>query len=119
MKDIRNYQLLKHNTFGIDAACKRFVEFTTESELVRLLQRERFQETGEPLLILGGGSNLLLTGDFEGTVLHSAIMGIEDISAIEGPQTDSVLLRVGSGVVWAHSWRGGCECCAEHRRLWR
>ena len=100
MKDIRNYQLLKHNTFGIDAACKRFVEFTTESELVHLLQRERFQETGEPLLILGGGSNLLLTGDFEGTVLHSAIMGIEDISAIEGPQSDSVLLRVGSGVVW-------------------
>ena len=114
MKDIRNYQLLKHNTFGIDAACKRFVEFTTESELVRLLQRERFLETGEPLLILGGGSNLLLTGDFEGTVLHSAIMGIEDISVIEGPQSDSVLLRVGSGVVWddfvaycvARGWNG-------------
>ena len=114
MKDIRDYQLLMHNTFGIDAACKRFVEFTTESELVRLLQRERFQETGEPLLILGGGSNLLLTGDFEGTVLHSAIMGIEDISAIEGPQSDSVLLRVGSGVVWddfvaycvARGWNG-------------
>ena len=63
---------------------------------------------------LGGGSNLLLTGDFEGTVLHSAIMGIEDISAIEGPQSDSVLLRVGSGVVWddfvaycvARGWNG-------------
>ena len=100
MKDIRNYRLLKHNTFGIDAACSRFIEFATESELMLLLRRERFAESGEPLLILGGGSNLLLTGDFGGTVLHSAIMGIEDITAFEGGAGDSVLLRVGSGVVW-------------------
>ena len=64
MKDIRNYQLLKHNTFGIDAACKRFVEFTTESELVHLLQRERFLETGEPLLIFGGRQQPLADGRF-------------------------------------------------------
>ena len=100
MKDIRNYRLLKHNTFGIDAACSRFIEFATESELMLLLRRERFAESGEPLLILGGGSNLLLTDDFGGTVLHSAIMGIEDITAFEGEAGDSVLLRVGSGVVW-------------------
>lgn len=100
MKDIRNYNLLGHNTFGISAVCDRFIEFSTESELCQLLRRERFAERGEPLLLLGGGSNLLLTGDFHGTAIHSAIMGIEDISAIEGPAGDSVLVRVGSGVTW-------------------
>ena len=104
MKDIRNHSLKEHNTFGISAVCDRFVEFATESELCQLLRRERFAEQQEPLLILGGGSNLLLTGDFHGTVLHSAITGIENVTEfIMGspaePSSD-ILVRVGSGVVW-------------------
>ena len=104
MKDIRNHSLKEHNTFGISAMCDRFVEFTTESELRQLLRRERFAEQQEPLLILGGGSNLLLTGDFHGTVLHSAIVGIENVTEfILGTSDESssdILVRVGSGVVW-------------------
>ena len=104
MKDIRNHSLKEHNTFGISVMCDRFVEFDTESELRQLLRRERFAEQQEPLLILGGGSNLLLTGDFHGTVLHSAITGIENVTEfIMGspaePSSD-ILVRVGSGVVW-------------------
>ena len=101
MKDLRNYSLLGHNTFGIEARCDRYIEFSTESELRQLLRREHFADRQEPLLILGGGSNLLLTGDFHGTVLHSAIMGVEDITAVSGGETSTdVLVRVGSGVVW-------------------
>ena len=104
MKDIRNHSLKEHNTFGISAACDRFVEFDTESELRQLLRRERFAEQQEPLLILGGGSNLLLTGDFHGTVLHSAIVGIANVTEfILGTSDESssdILVRVGSGVVW-------------------
>ena len=61
MKIEHNYSLLKHNTFGIDAKCQRFVEYESveeAQELVRSLKEEDY-----PLLILGGGSNLLLTGD--------------------------------------------------------
>ena len=52
--------------------------------------------SGEQLLILGGGSNLLLTADYNGTVVHSRILGVQ--SSDDG--ADHVLLRSGSGVVW-------------------
>lgn len=93
MKDIRNYSLLKHNTFGIDARCRRFLDMSTVEEAcetVRLLT-----DDDSPLLILGGGSNLLLTGDYDGTVLHSSIKGMEATCSDNG-----VLLRCGSGETW-------------------
>ena len=94
MKDIRNYNLLNHNTFGIDANCRRFIEFSTVGELQTVCKR--LTDADQPLLLLGGGSNLLLTGDFDGTVLHSAIKGIEKVVE-EG---NSVLVRAGSGETW-------------------
>lgn len=90
MKDIRNYSLLAHNTFGIDAKCKRFLEYASVEEACSLCGMLSAEDA--PLLILGGGSNLLLTGDYPGTVLHSAIRGIKVVD--EG---DSVCLECGSG----------------------
>lgn len=105
MKDICNYSLLAHNTFGIDVACDRFIEFSSVSELLAFIRRRPLAgDAAAPLLVLGGGSNLLLTGDFHGTVIHSAIMGIELISPLVSPRSEqeahTVLVRVGSGVVW-------------------
>ena len=96
MIDVRNYSLLSHNTFGIDAICDRFVEFTSVEELVSLVGS--LTDSDRPLLLLGGGSNLLLTGDYHGTVIHSAIKGIELIERDE--QKELVTLRVGSGEVF-------------------
>lgn len=93
MKDLHNYSLKEHNTFGIDARCKRFVEFDNEAELQSFLSS--LTEKDEPILLLGGGSNLLLTKDFDGTVLHSAIKGCS-AESVEG----GVLLRCGSGETW-------------------
>ena len=89
MKDIRDYSLLRHNTFGIEAKCSRFLEYDneTEAQQVALILRE----SALPFLIIGGGSNLLLTRDFEGIVVHSAMKGCE----VKGCQ-----LTCGSGVVW-------------------
>lgn len=108
MIDLRNYNLLKHNTFGIDASCNRFIEFSSVSELLAVCRH--LTEEDCPLLLLGGGSNLLLTGDFHGTVLHSAIKGVEKVSEEDG----TVLVRAGSGEVWddfvaycvAQGWHG-------------
>lgn len=88
------YSLLRHNTFGIDARCRRFVEYSNVEEareVAFLLQSGK-----QPFLIIGGGSNLLLTGDYEGIVVHSAIRGIEATAQPDG----TVLLRAGSGEVW-------------------
>ena len=96
MKDFSNYSLLAHNTFGIDAKCRRFVEFYSVEELQQLALT--LTEADRPLLVLGGGSNLLLTADFPGTVVHSAIRGHEVVE--EAASGDTLLLRCGSGETW-------------------
>ena len=107
MKDIRDYSLLAHNTFGIDAKCRRFLEYSSVEEALQMVAD--LTPDDQPLLILGGGSNLLLTGDYEGTVIHSAIKGIAvldngkmaDVAEDEKLRNpDSVFLRCGSGEVF-------------------
>lgn len=90
MIDQKNYSLLRHNTFGIDAKCKRFIEYSSVEEAQQVAGM--ITDADQPLLILGGGSNLLLTGDYNGTVLHSGIRFLE--------QTDECHVRCGSGFIW-------------------
>ena len=73
MKDFKDYSLKAHNTFGIDVKCKRFLEYENDSEafeVAKILRKSKL-----PYIIIGGGSNLLLTKDFEGIVVHSGIKG--------------------------------------------
>ena len=92
MKDLRDYSLLPHNTFGMDVRAARWVEYASEEELRAFLMQG---DTPLPLLPVGSGSNLLFLGDFSGTVLHSAIQGIRVVYENE----DEVEVCVGSGVV--------------------
>lgn len=73
MRDLRDYSLLAHNTFGIDTRCSRFLEYETIEEAQQVAQVLASSDT--PFIIIGGGSNLLLTRDFEGIVVHSALKG--------------------------------------------
>ena len=73
MKDFADYSLKGHNTFGIDARCRRFLEFEDDQEAMTVAEILRTTEL--PYIIIGGGSNLLLTRDFEGIVVRSAIKG--------------------------------------------
>ena len=73
MKDERNYSLKEHNTFGIDAKCNRYLEFESDSEAIEVA--EILRKSKLPYIIIGGGSNLLLTKDFEGIVVRSGIKG--------------------------------------------
>lgn len=94
MKDLRNYSLAAHNTFGIDVCCRRFMEYESVKEaqqLVTSLTKEDF-----PLLVLGSGSNLLLTADYPHTVVHSTIKGIE----VQKVESDDVFLKCGSGEIF-------------------
>lgn len=91
MKILHNISLLPYNTFKIDVKCNEFIEYNSLEELISIQK-----DIQEKFLHIGQGSNLLFTKDYEGTILHSAIKGIEVIS-----ETDSeVILEVGSGEVW-------------------
>ena len=89
MKDLKNYSLKAHNTFGIDTKCSRFLEFENELEAAEVAQILR--KSILPYIIIGGGSNLLLTKDFEGIVVRSGIKGYT---------FDSDCMECGSGEVW-------------------
>ncbi|MDY3267216.1 MAG: UDP-N-acetylmuramate dehydrogenase [Phocaeicola sp.] len=94
MKEYINHSLLPYNTFGMDVKANRFVEYETLQELQSLLSdKNRF---GSPYLHIGGGSNLLFTGDYSGLVLHSSIKGF----SIENETEEWVEIKAGAGEVW-------------------
>ena len=75
MIDERDYSLKAHNTFGIEAKCERYIEFTSVEEAQQVAGILR--ESERPYIIIGGGSNLLLTKDYPGIVVRSDILGIQ------------------------------------------
>lgn len=89
-----NFDLKPYNTFGLSVNCDLFGRFTSVDELKSQLQEVK--KLGLPLLILGGGSNLLLTKTFNGVVLRNEIAGIETISETE----TNAIIRSGAGEVW-------------------
>lgn len=81
------------NTFGLDVKAGRWLEYASVEELKALIAEGQISS---PYLHVGSGSNLLFLGDFEGTVLHSAIKSIEMVNQ----DAEKVWLRVGAGVIW-------------------
>ena len=86
-----NCSLADRNTFGMDVRADSLIDWATTDELKNALQ-----DIEKPVLMIGGGSNLLFMGDFKGTVLHSTISTIEII----GSTDDHVHVKVGAGVIW-------------------
>jgi len=87
----KNSSLKPYNTFGIDVIASNFVEVKNVDELKAVLL-----DNIQPILILGGGSNLLFTKDFEGIVIKNNFRGID----IVDENDDEVVLKVGAGEVW-------------------
>ncbi len=89
-----NVSLRPYNTFGMDVRAALFARFGTTEELQELLRDDRVRAAEK--LILGGGSNLLLTRDVEGIVLKNEIADVEFIDVADG----DVLVRAGGGMGW-------------------
>ncbi|MBS1749454.1 MAG: UDP-N-acetylmuramate dehydrogenase [Bacteroidetes bacterium] len=87
-----NFSLKQYNTFGIDAKAKQFSFFSTSDELADLLEYSK----EPPACILGGGSNILLTKDIDGTVLKNEIKGIEET----GEDDNYIYVKAGAGENW-------------------
>ena len=92
MRIVKDFDLSAFNTFRMKVRCACFVEYDSAKDLETL----QWDTLPRPIKHIGGGSNLLFTGDFPGTILHSAIkyikyvdMGFEDVPVM-----------VGAGVLW-------------------
>ena len=88
-----NKSLRGLNSFGVDVSARRFAEFSDRAELTALLDS---LPPGEKWMILGGGNNVLFTGDYDGTVLHPACRDIAQVS----DDGRTVRVRAGAGVEW-------------------
>jgi UDP-N-acetylmuramate dehydrogenase len=84
--------LRRHNTFGIDVACRYWVESDKEEELIDFV----IARAGGEVFVLGGGSNVLFTTDFPGVILHPTMKGIE----IADENATEIFPRVGAGMAW-------------------
>lgn len=87
-----NISLRPFNTFGIDAKAKYFACFKNINELSELITLHPKIKT----LVLGGGSNILFTQDFDGLVIKNDVKGIEKIKE----EDDVVYVKAGAGENW-------------------
>ncbi|HUC83072.1 MAG TPA: UDP-N-acetylmuramate dehydrogenase [Flavisolibacter sp.] len=100
-----NISLKAYNTFGIDATANYFARFENVAELEALLAAREYQRA-ETKLVLGGGSNVLLTKDVEGIVLKNEIKGIDVVKE----DAEHIYVRSGAG----ESWHGLVMHCVEN-----
>lgn len=101
MKITENQSLRAYNTFGIDVFAKHFAEVYSEDALQAVLKQNI-----QPLLLLGGGSNVLLTKNFGGIVIKNSISGIK----IEAESSQKVIVSAGAG----ENWHGFVQWCLRH-----
>ena len=94
MNILQNISLKPYNTFGIDTKAKEFVEINSFEELQLFCQIFNLSERN--VLILGGGSNLLLTQDFDGMAIKISIKGIEVVHESE----NHVWVKAMAGEEW-------------------
>ena len=88
----QNISLKQYNTFAIDAKAKLFSSFRNQDELAELL----LVKPKRPVLILGGGSNVLFTHDVDSLVLKNEVKGIDLIKE----DANHVYVRAGAGENW-------------------
>jgi UDP-N-acetylmuramate dehydrogenase len=94
MKIFSHHPLKTYNTFGIEVFAQEFSEAGTDEELKQLISYVRTKS--RPMIILGGGSNTLFTGDISGMVIKVNTYGKEILKEDD----EEIQLRVASGEDW-------------------
>ncbi len=96
MQILENISLKPYNTFGIDARARYFSKFSSNEELAELAVPDAGFPGIQSRLLLGGGSNILFTGDFDGLVMKNEIKGIGKT----GEDEEYVYVKAGAGENW-------------------
>jgi len=94
LKVFKNHSLHKHNTFRVKVSAKFYAAPETPDELITILHKYRTPE--QDMLIIGEGSNILLTNNFQGLVIRPDIKGIE----ILDKSPDNAIIKVWAGENW-------------------
>jgi len=94
MEILRNKNLKKLNTFGLNVSASFFASPSSKEELIKLLRNKEF--SGLRKMVIGSGSNILFCSDFDGLLIHPALMEIKILK----DDNDNIYLRVGAGVIW-------------------
>ncbi len=90
----KNFQLNEYNTFNIAAETKLFFAFSSQEELIDFIKNNKSDNL--PCFVLGGGSNVLFTEDYQGCVIHPQNKGIRIIKETD----EDVLVEVEAGENW-------------------
>lgn len=94
MNIYQDFSLKHHNTFGLDVKAKYFYEIQSENELIEFIKTNK--ELNYKLLVLGEGSNILFTKDYDGIILRYLEKGIKVIDEIE----KEIFIEAKAGEVW-------------------
>jgi len=89
----KNFSLKNYNSFNIDVNAKEFIEINSKEELIGL---KGLLKNGK-ILFLGGGSNILFTKDYDGTVIYLNLKGIN----IEKENSDYSVVKANAGENWS------------------
>tara|TARA_B100000678_G_scaffold56730_1_gene45550 strand:+ start:654 stop:1661 length:1008 start_codon:yes stop_codon:yes gene_type:complete len=98
----KNYSLINYNSFGVNVKAKEFIEINSNAELLTLKEIIK----NKKVLFLGGGSNILFTKDYNGTVIHLNTKGI----SVEKQDKDTSVVKANSG----ENWNDLIEFCLEN-----
>jgi UDP-N-acetylmuramate dehydrogenase len=105
MEILQNYNLAKLNTFGVSVNAKFFVEINKEEDLMELFTLPEFKDNQR--IFLGGGSNILFTKNFEGTVVLNKLKGMRIMEAptkvgvpTEVGKDEYIYIRSMGGEIW-------------------
>ena len=98
-----NYSLKLHNSFGIDVRARYFALFNSVENLNALAEYAFPGKIVRPDLVLGGGSNILLTKNLPGWVFHNQMKGIK----LEAESEDEFIVCAGAG----ENWHGFVQHC--------
>ena len=90
----KNMSIKELNSFNIDVKCKLFCKIISSDDIIRLLRSEEFNK--HKSILIGGGSNILFTKDFNGLLIQNNIKGISEISETNLYKT----IKVGGGENW-------------------
>ncbi len=92
-KVLSNFSIKDYNTFNIDVKSNKFISINTQDQLINYLTKNKGQED---IFFLGGGSNVLFSRDYHGTILHLSLKGKKIIEESD----DNIIVEVCSGENW-------------------
>ena len=100
----KNISIKNYNSFKVDHKIKKFYKIQSKEEINEI---RNYLSKDEKIIILGGGSNILFTKDFDGSILYNNILGKEIIKETK----NNIYIKFGAG----ENWDKAVEFCVKNK----